>query len=489
MTFINKTMFIIFSIILLTSTVFAQTDRWRLIWDRNSEADMKYYEIFRDTHSNASTLLDTVNHKKITDTEKTMEYIDEGLEKGVLYFYRLKAVDSTELKSDFSDEVSAAIPLINIPNQSIYKNQASVQLSLDNYVTDPDHADNLINWEISGNSHVNINLQNRVATFTKIDTSWYGTEYLTFTATDPDSFFDMQIVQMTFLNEVVKYAPEVSDIQNQTIRQGQSFATINLDAYVSDQDNSDSQITWTVSGNSELTIDINSNRIATISPPDTNWIGSETITFTATDPDDQSDSDQAIFTVETTNAPIISGIPDQSIILGMSFSAIDLDEYVSDPDNDDQEITWTYQGNSNINVSISNRIATLTPIDLNWTGTDSIIFIATDPEGLSDRDTAAFTVNREISGYENKIFAYPIPLRPHQGGATEITFTNLPVGGKLLIYDLLGYLVYQTDIESTTQPWRTRNQHGKWVRSGVYLYVVQDEKGEKVKSDKVIIIR
>ena len=64
---------------------------------------------------------------------------------------------------------------------------------------------------------------------------------------------------------------------------GSTFATINLDDYVSDLDNTDAEMTWTASGNTELTVAI-VDRVATITIPDIDWNGSETITFRATDP-------------------------------------------------------------------------------------------------------------------------------------------------------------------------------------------------------------
>jgi hypothetical protein len=103
--------------------------------------------------------------------------------------------------------------------------------------------------------------------------------------------------------------PVVSDIPNQTIAQGGTFATINLDDYVSDLDNTDAEMTWTYAGNTELSVDI-TDRVATITTPDAEWIGSETITFTATDPGALDDSDDATFTVTDVVPGVISYIGD-----------------------------------------------------------------------------------------------------------------------------------------------------------------------------------
>jgi hypothetical protein len=94
----------------------------------------------------------------------------------------------------------------------------------------------------------------------------------------------------------VNDAPVVSDIPDQTIDEGETFVKINLDGYVADVDNADPEIVWSYTGNSDLSVSIDANRIATIGIPDVNWNGSETITFEASD-GEYTDSDDATFTV------------------------------------------------------------------------------------------------------------------------------------------------------------------------------------------------
>ncbi len=95
-------------------------------------------------------------------------------------------------------------------------------------------------------------------------------------------------------------APFVKDIPDQTIFSGESFAQISLDQYVLNKNHPVDQISWSFDGNSDLSVSIDGNRVATITPP-VEWTGTETITFTATNPDGYSDSDTVIFTVTPRN--------------------------------------------------------------------------------------------------------------------------------------------------------------------------------------------
>ncbi len=97
--------------------------------------------------------------------------------------------------------------------------------------------------------------------------------------------------------------------------------------------------------------------------------------------------------IPANSVPAVSDIPDQTIEEGEVFSSIRLDDYVSDSDSQDLEITWTYIGNTKLNVSIdTKRVATIAVSEYRWTGSETITFTARDPGGLSASDSAMFTV-------------------------------------------------------------------------------------------------
>jgi hypothetical protein len=189
-----------------------------------------------------------------------------------------------------------------------------------------------------------------------------------------------------------KYRPVVSDIPNQTIAEGENFTSISLDEYVTDQDDPDSVMVWSHWGETELLVNI-TNRVATITVPNPEWNGAETIWFKACDPGGLCDSDQAIFTVIAVNdTPMVSDIPDQTIAEDEKFTSISLDDYVTDPDDPDSVMVWSHWGETGLLVHITKRVATITVSNPEWSGVDIIWFKACDRGGLCDSNQATFTV-------------------------------------------------------------------------------------------------
>ncbi|MCK5526688.1 MAG: hypothetical protein KAJ05_06025, partial [Candidatus Latescibacteria bacterium] len=134
---------------------------------------------------------------------------------------------------------------------------------------------------------------------------------------------------------ITVYAPPVvSDILDRTILEGEMFSAFSLDSYVSDADDSDAELTWSTSGNTELTVNISASRVVSIGIPDVNWHGWETITFTASDSTGLSDGDAVKFIVEPVNdAPAARDVhlspsspaPSDTLVVGYSFTDVDGD--------------------------------------------------------------------------------------------------------------------------------------------------------------------
>ncbi len=76
---------------------------------------------------------------------------------------------------------------------------------------------------------------------------------------------------------------------------------------------------------------------------------------------------------------LINNLPDITFDEDSYNDSIDLDDYVSDIDNDKDELEWSVSGNSNVTVTIdAANVVTFGTANENWYGTETITFTVTD---------------------------------------------------------------------------------------------------------------
>ncbi|HCE3709910.1 TPA: tandem-95 repeat protein, partial [Vibrio parahaemolyticus] len=184
----------------------------------------------------------------------------------------------------------------------------------------------------------------------------------------------------------VNDAPTVENaIADQVLSEDFDAYTIDLNEVFKD---SDSSLEFSVSGNSNVLVSIE-NGIVTISPT-ADWNGSETLTFTATDPSGESVSQTVDFTVapvvdiEADSADVVEDTPTIINVLGN-------DTF----EGDDKVVTLdTNNGPANGTVSVNpDGSVTYTPND-NYHGTDSFTYIVTSG-GVSESTTVNVDVTPE----------------------------------------------------------------------------------------------
>ena len=95
----------------------------------------------------------------------------------------------------------------------------------------------------------------------------------------------------------------------------------------------------------------------------------------------------------TNEAPVIALIPDQSILEGESFTPVLLDDYVEDPDQSDDQLSWTHAGIKDLLVTLEDRILTIAVPDIEWSGQETLLLTVADPVGLEDSTRVIFTVS------------------------------------------------------------------------------------------------
>ncbi|HAS6464025.1 TPA: tandem-95 repeat protein [Vibrio parahaemolyticus] len=163
----------------------------------------------------------------------------------------------------------------------------------------------------------------------------------------------------------------------------EDFATYTIDLNDAFKD-SDSALNFSVSGNSNVLVSIE-NGIATISPT-ADWNGSETLTFTATDPSGESISQTVNFTV----APVADIVADKATVVEDTSTVIKV--LGNDTFEGDGVVSLdANNGPANGSVSVNpDGSVTYTPND-NYHGTDSFTYIVTSG-GVSESTTVRVDV-------------------------------------------------------------------------------------------------
>ena len=199
--------------------------------------------------------------------------------------------------------------------------------------------------------------------------------------------------------------PVIYNLPDIVFDEDQSFILM-LDNYVIDADDPDSTLTWTFSGNTNVNIVINPvTHVATFTASQE---ATETITFTVTDNDGNSASDTIMVIVNDIDgaSPVINpALPDITFEVEDT-RTLNLDNYVIDADDPDSTLTWTFSGNTNVNIVI-NPVTHVATFTASQEATETITFTVTDNDGNSDSDIIIVTVQEEDSdddsGSEEKV--------------------------------------------------------------------------------------
>ncbi|MEH0085697.1 tandem-95 repeat protein [Vibrio antiquarius] len=126
--------------------------------------------------------------------------------------------------------------------------------------------------------------------------------------------------------------------------------------------------------------------------PTENFNGDAEITYTVTDGALTDEATVKVTVNAVNDTPVVeSSIADQTLAEDFTPYTIDLNTAFSDVDNVDGELSFSVSGNSNVNVSIENGIATISPT-ADWNGSETLTFTATDLSGESVSQTVNFTV-------------------------------------------------------------------------------------------------
>ena len=292
----------------------------------------------------------------------------------------------------------------DIPSQTIKEKQEFKTIDLNSYVSDLDHPNEKLKWNITGNKELKFKVDAKHQLSIIIPNKyWHGSETFNIEVSDPEGAKDSR--KVTFTVESVNDAPEFTKkINNQSIDEKKAFAPIKLFEIVKDPDHKTSELTWNFDVHAApaapkgykpgLKVNMDPKTgTATVVAPDVYWNGSDEITFTATDPEGAKVSQKALFTIKSINdKPVFKKINDQIIMEKEEFKDINLAELVSDPDDAFKTLKWTITGNKDLKVSISkDGVASIKTPNKLWNGTEKVTFQVSDPQGATEKQTVQFT--------------------------------------------------------------------------------------------------
>ncbi|EOV0875364.1 tandem-95 repeat protein [Vibrio parahaemolyticus] len=224
-----------------------------------------------------------------------------------------------------------------------------------------------------------------------------GDAEITYTVTD-GALTDQATVKVT-VNAVNDTPVVESNVADQALAEDFTPYTIDLNTAFSDVDNVDGELTFSVSGNSNIQVAI-VNGIATITPT-ADWNGSETLAFTATDPSGESVSQTVDFTV----APVVDIEADSADVVEDTPTIINVLGNDTFEGKDKVVSLDTNNGPANGTVSVNpDGSVTYTPDD-NYVGKDTFTYVVTSG-GVSESTTVTVNVTPVNDKPESENFTH-----------------------------------------------------------------------------------
>ncbi|MEY3017589.1 MAG: hypothetical protein RL336_724, partial [Pseudomonadota bacterium] len=233
------------------------------------------------------------------------------------------------------------------------------------------------------------------------------------TVTDNDGGSDTETVTVTITG--TNDAPTIEAVIPATSFNEDASTTIDLAAAFTDIETADGDLTFSVSGNTNIAVSIVGG-VATLSNATADWNGSESITFTVTDAGGLTETQTVIVTV----APVVDIADDNADVVEDTATIINL---LGNDGFENISAAVTSVGTaSHGSVSLVGGVVTYTP-DANYNGADSFTYTVTSG-GVTEQATATINVT--------PVNDAPI-LSTGQGEVTEDL--NLQDSGVLTIVD------------------------------------------------------
>lgn len=367
-----------------------------LAWDPNTESDVAGYKVYYGLGSRS--------YDRVVEVGNSTSCVVTGLEQGRTYYFAATAVNTSNIESDFSNEVSAALsisnqpPLANAgPDQNLSEGM-TVTLSGANS-TDPEGASLTYSWcQVSGTAVTLSNPNAIQTTFVPPNVGING-ETLGFQLTVTDSgglqSADTCLVNVLWVNQ----PPLANAGADQSVNEG-TVATLNGSAST-DPDGSPLIYRWDQVSGTTVTLSSSSVPQPTFSAPAVGAAG-ECLSFqlTVTDSGGVQARDTCIVNVVSVNQPPAANAgPDQSVNEGASVTL----NGTGSTDPDGGMLLYSWLQTSGVPVTLDNPGSAQPSFPATTGGlTSTLVFrlTVTDWEGLSGSDQCSVIVAGAAAGID-----------------------------------------------------------------------------------------
>lgn len=292
------------------------------------------------------------------------------------------AVGTDTLQVDIFSAMPQA-PIVSAIPQQVVELGDTLRLSLDGFVADPDHTDDVLTWTVSSPANGSASITDRVLSVVTSGTSPY-TASLTLTATDPDDLASSTSLSVQVV-ELLPLLVALPDSLLIDIAGGEILLDLFVRAGVAPD-----AVDWTAVTTGDLDVVINpTTRIVTVGPSGDSRTGGQVV-FTATTTK-QSASDS--ISIRIANVTPTLALPDLFLDAGESAQLL-LDDFATD-DEDVSHLTWAAVPlDAGLTVSLNQAVRAVTFVAAeNASGDLAVAFSATDAQGATGLDTLVLTVH------------------------------------------------------------------------------------------------
>lgn len=343
-------------------------------WEPSNDENFSYYEIFIDSvffAEEAQFIYDHNDDNSLSNIS-TASITLPVLENFERYYVRMRAWDlfgNVSLLSQICSFDPDEILTLNLPDQITFPEDTTREFDCTEYIELHTSDTGILNCSFSQN--ISVSIEGYMLFFSATE-NWNGSEAMIITLESQNSGNTVSDTVLIVV-EAVNDAPFI-DLPSEPV----SFNEDNIFNFWAGEyayDIEDDILTYSVSGNIHLTVNITQDTISFI--PDENWYGNETVIITVDDGISRlTDSDSLLVNVLPVNDPPFIDLPASPLSFNedenFSFWA---GQYATDIDDDNLEY---YAANTaHIDVSILQDTMIFIPEE-NWFGSETITIIVDD---------------------------------------------------------------------------------------------------------------